>query len=360
MTAQHVVEQSIAQLGLDSTRFAPDSPEVIAAALRRAAALVCPCVRASLVSAVIAPLRDIVADTAELKSGAETVLEALISHGDLVEVRRDQSGAGAAATLLYAAPPGFVYRQNGAVLLLGIACDHRTALPEELERRIEHVGHVRRLQPQAGEVLPDVLRQLGLHSVSLEQWTKSPPTVSASDLVVRYTTTVQAASPTRDVPGLSIVDPKRPVNYYRGRWVEPRGHSGFRVARRDQAYGSPLWCVVRLVNGRPERMIDLPSLNSRWRGCDEAWRLLMAMDAHAGRPQVYRTRPSSPGSVEVQFFSPVPMWVQRRWDAVGRPTRPAACLFAYAFSDSEAEEELRYARDTLWLVDADRNPGDQA
>jgi hypothetical protein len=357
VTPEHVAAQSIAQLGLDASQLAPDSPEVLAAALRRAAAFVCPCVRASLVSAVVAPLRGLVSDVTALKAGAEGVLESLIGHGDLVEVRREHTDGGASATMLYAAPPGFVHRQSGAVLLLGVACDHLTALPEELERRIEHVGHVRRLRPDAGEDLAQMLRELGLLSVSMDQWGKAPPSVSASELLVRHTTALQAEPRSGDVPGLRILNPHGKVTYYKGRWGEPRGHTGFRVGRREQAYGSDLWCHVRLVNGRAERLVDFPSLKSRWRGCDEAWRLLMAMDAHAGHPQVYRSQRSASGSTEVQFFSPVPMWAQRRWDAVGRPLRQSGCLFAYEFSENEAEEELRYARETLWMTDADGIPG---
>ena len=51
----------------------------------------------------------------------------------------------------------------------------------------------------------------------------------------------------------------------------------------------------------------------------------------------------------MQFFSPVPAWAQRRWDAVGEPTTNQGCLFAYRLAGSELAEELRFARGTLWL-----------
>ena len=72
------------------------------------------------------------------------------------------------------------------------------------------------------------------------------------------------------------------------RWREVRADSGRFVARRDQAYGSNLWCYVELSNGEPQRLLDFPLAGSRWRGCDEAWRLQMAIDAQRGAPQRFR------------------------------------------------------------------------
>ena len=51
----------------------------------------------------------------------------------------------------------------------------------------------------------------------------------------------------------------------------------------------------------------------------------------------------------MQFFSPVPAWAQRRWDAVGEPIESSRCLFAYRLPGNEIDEEMRYARDMLWL-----------
>jgi len=127
------------------------------------------------------------------------------------------------------------------------------------------------------------------------------------------------------------------------------------VARRSQAYGAQLWCYVQLLNGNPERLIDFPIDGSRWRGCDEAWRLQMAIDAQRGEPQWFRVRPG-PGDMRVvEFFSPVPMWARRRWDAVGEPVPSSGCLFAYRMTETELAEELRFVRDVLWLIDVTEN-----
>ena len=90
---------------------------------------------------------------------------------------------------------------------------------------------------------------------------------------------LDSAAPSREIPGLLLLDSQRPVRYYRGRWVEPASQSGRFVARRSQMYGAPLWCYAQMHDGNPEKFIDLPLARSRWHGFDEAWHLQMAIDA---------------------------------------------------------------------------------
>jgi hypothetical protein len=106
---------------------------------------------------------------------------------------------------------------------------------------------------------------------------------------------------------------------------------------------------MEMRDGNPERLIDFPLAGSRWRGCDEAWHLQMAIDAQRGEPQQYRIR-IGPGNTRViELFSPVPMWARRKWDAVGEPVSTSGCLFAYRLAESEIAEELRFAHEVLWL-----------
>jgi hypothetical protein len=152
-----------------------------------------------------------------------------------------------------------------------------------------------------------------------------------------------------------VLDPTRPVRFYRGRWAEPRAKTGRFVARRSQAYGAELWCYVQLRDGCPERLIDLPLPGSRWRGCDEAWRLQLAIDADRAEPQRFRVRSGCGGAAVIELFSPLPMWARRRWEAVGESVPRSGCLLAYRFATAELEEELRFARDEVWL---DERSGD--
>jgi hypothetical protein len=342
--------QKVAELGLDPSAVDLTSIEAIAGALRRAASFLCPCAAATLVRGVVRPLRGLVDDLEAVKALVEDTLEAVIAHGDILEHRDVEQDPGhGTAALLYAAPAGFVARESGTVILLGAASDQLSALPDDLETRIEFVNHLRRLSPAPGEDLRADLAQLGLIEISCTGWLRAPPAETPAQHVSRLDRLLDAAQPSRDVPGLTLLDAVRPVCYYRGRWVEPRSQSGRFVARRSQAYGSQLWCYVQLREGNPERLIDFPVTGSRWRGCDEAWRLQMAIDAQRGEPQRFRML-SGPGDTRVmEFFSPVPMWARRRWDAVGEPVLGSGCLFAYRLAEVEFPEEQRFAREALWL-----------
>ena len=274
----------------------------------------------------------------------------MIAHGDFFEHRDiEELSAPSTTTLVYGAPVGFVARDSGSVILLGISSNQSSTFPDDLTGRIEYVKHLRRLRPTPNEDLRVALGQLGLVDVSYNRWLQSPGDETLAQHVLRLDRLLDAAPPSGDVPGLSILDPEQPVQYYRGRWREVRSDSGRFVARRSQAYGANIWCYIELRGGNPERLLDFPLTGNQWRGCDEAWRLQMAIDAQRGNPQRFRLLSGTGSDRVVQFFSPVPMWAQRRWDAVGEPVESSGCLFAYRLPDSEVDEEIRYAREMLWL-----------
>lgn len=350
LTVAEVHAQKVGELGLDPSASDLTSTEAIAGALRRAASFLCPCTTDTLVRGVVRPLRGLVDDIETAKTHVEETLEAMVAHGDILELREVEENWGDEnVTLLYPAPASFVARESGAVILLGIASDQLSPVPDELAARIEYVNHLRRLRPAPGEDLRAELVQLGLVEIPYEGWMKAPPNGTPEEHVSRVDQFLDSAQASRDTPGLMLLDPERSIRYYRGRWVEPRSQSGRFVARRSQAYGAQLWCYVQLHDGNPERLIDLPLAGSRWRGCDEAWHLQMAIDAVRGEPQRFRVGPGPGETRVVEFFSPVPMWAQRRWDAIGEPVPGSGSLFAYRLAEAELGEELRFAREALWL-----------
>ena len=350
LSSSEVHSRGIVQLGLDANTLDLTSVEAIAAALRRAAQIFCPCSSATLVRAIVEPMKELVEDIDTFRASVRDTLEAMIAHGDFFEHRDiEELSTPSPTTLVYGVPFGFVVRDSGSIILLGISSNQSSVFPDDLMARIEYVRHLRRLEPMPNEDLRAVLAQLGLFEVSYNRWLQSPGDETPAQHVSRLDRLLDAASPSGGVPGLSILDPEQPVRYYRGRWREVRSDSGRFVARRSQAYGADLWCYIELRNGGPERLLDFPLTGNQWRGCDEAWRLQMAIDAQRGNPQRFRLLSGLGRGRVVQFFSPVPAWAQRRWDAVGEPVESRGCLFAYRLADSELVEELRFARNSLWL-----------
>ena len=342
----------VEQLGLDPATFHVTSVEAIAEALRRAAYYFCPCASATLVRAVVEPMKGLVDEIDDYRESVRDTLNAMIGHGDLLEHRDfEDSSIRSNANLIYGSPLRFVVRDSGSVILLGVSSPRSMSSLNELGDRIEFAKHVRSLKPKPNEELRAVLAQLGIGEVSYSRWLRSPGNEMPAVHVSSLDQLLETGPPSGGVPDLSILDPERPVRYYRGRWSDVSFQTGKFVARRRQAYGSDLWCYVELKNGEAERLLDFPLPESHWRGCDEAWRLQMAIDAKRGSPQQFRLIPDDVRTTVVQLFSPIPAWAQRRWDAIGDPAENEGCLFAYRLENSELDEELRFARNTLWLAE---------
>ena len=176
LTASEVKECQVAQLGLDPNALKLTSVEAVAASLRRAARLLCPCESATLVSSVVDPLRGLAEDLPGVRVLAQETLKAIIWTGDLIEHGDIEEGATpGAVSLLYAAPVSFVARESGSAILLGIPPSQSSGLPRDLAERIEYTGHIRRLRSVLGEDLGAELRQLGFIEIPSHHWLKVPP-----------------------------------------------------------------------------------------------------------------------------------------------------------------------------------------
>jgi hypothetical protein len=75
----------------------------------------------------------------------------------------------------------------------------------------------------------------------------------------------------------------------------------------------------------------------------------MAIDHHRGIPQLYRRREGT-GGVRLDFFSPLPMWAERRLAVLGRPVPGEKCLFSYWIPEPERASEEGFLRERLWLA----------
>ena len=148
------------------------------------------------------------------------------------------------------APPSFVARESGAAILLGVS---NPAL-DSVAARIEYIGHLRRLNTNAGEDLRTELQHLGFTETTHQQWLRAPHKVTPAQQLAHFDRLLDAAQPSGDVPGLVLLDWERPVRYYPGRWTSVGLLSGRFVARRSQAYGGDLWCYIEMSDGRPERL----------------------------------------------------------------------------------------------------------
>jgi len=355
--ASQVNAFTLQALGLDPATADISCVEAMAGCLRRAAGFLAPCSPRTLVDAVAQASRGLVEDEREFRDDVQDTLEALLAYGDFLELEEvdPERPGGTHCRLVYLAPPRFVMRHTGVALLIGTVPEEVLPLPPTMAHRVRHASYVRSLAPEADEDLRQLLTELGLDEMSMERWSRAPRSEKPAQHVERCNNALDASPRSGDLPGLSLIDPALPVTYYRGRWVEATIQTGRFVARRKQRYGADRWCYVGLERGEPARSLDFPNDDPTKRGCDEAWRLQAAIDATSGTPQQFRVlRPRVSDDYVLQFFSPVPMWARRRWDAIGEPMDGGGgCLFAYRLPDAEIDEELSYITNELWLVDAE-------
>ncbi len=343
-------ELTLQSLGLNPAEFELDSTEAVAALIRRAASFLCPCPPRMLITEVSRSLRDLASvDTGDI----EEILESLLTYGDLQELRESSAEASRRGTrLIYLTPPAYVLRRSGSALLIGVLPDDTSPLPTEFEHRVERVRYLRRVVLDLEAEETALLGDLGFRTLSIDEWTQAPEPMAAEEHLAIYADLIENAPPSGEIVGLRVLNPSLPSRFYRGRWVEPGTASGRFVGRRPQAYGADLWCYVELRDGNPERFVDLPVEGETNRGCDEAWHLQSAIDATLGQPQQIRVSRGDRGLGSIEMFSPLPAWARRRWDAVGSPGPAAGCLFSYEFPLAELDEELRFAREHFWLVEA--------
>jgi len=355
-SAADVLKVSRETLGLPALSGGMVDDAILAASLRRAAGILCPCSPSTLVAAVLESLQYLVEDTNATEERLDTTVEGLVIGGDLLELNQVTTDDPAVkGTWVFAAPPSFVVRPGGSIFLIGIAADEATPLPASLNARVVYAGVARVLTPQPSEDLPSVLRDLGLLELSESIWLKAPKPESAPELRDGMLRRLTEQPPSGIVSDISILDPSRNVDYYIGRWVNPRKESGNYVGRRPQAYGSPIWGLASLTDGAVTRFLDFPLKGTRWRGCDLAWHLQMATDHCRGTPQVYRRRRTTDGAC-LDFFSPLPLWAQRRLALLGRPA-PARekCLFSFWIPERELASEEAFLQERLWLARRDRD-----
>lgn len=323
---------------------------LLASLLRRSAGIHCPCSRATLRASVLECTSELAADDVARAQCIDDMIEWITVGGDLLElddvVTEDTE---VRQTWVFAAPPGFVIRpDDGTAFLFGVVQDQDAFLPRFLSTRVSHDRFRRYIEPRPDENLADALKGQGLQLCSVDSWLKCPRIETQAKMLSRVERYLERRVSSTAIEDLMILDTARPVSYYPDRWVSPENQSGMFVARRPREFGAPIWCIVRLECGMSAALLDLPFEKTRWRACDTAWHIQMAIDHRSDHPQQYR-RCVEPGNVRFDFFSPLPLWAQRRLMVFGNPTASRGSLLSFLVPSSRAAEEESFLRNNLWL-----------
>jgi hypothetical protein len=357
LSPRDVAVEAVETLGLDPSVDLM-SPEGLAASIRRAASFSCPTTPGTLLRAVSEVLVGLPGFDDEKREQMAELIESLLAHGDLLELP-DEDGR---QRQLFLGPPAYVPRRgSNSCLLIGIRPEGALLVSDELAGEIQYNGHARILRLPEDESLGELLDEEGLTKLAAEHWLQTPRAATPKELVAFYIDKLHTQGLTGDVE-LRIIDPDASVTYYRGRWGTPRGSdSGYFVARRPQAFGADLWCFAELAEGAVAKLVDLPQQKPLAPAADEAWRLQAAIDALAATPQRVRVAQADDASARIlDFFSPVPSWIQRRLDVIGTLHRGRrGALFSYELPEGEVEEEIDFLQEQMWLSPmTERTAGD--
>ena len=209
-----------------------------------------------LIDAVLDALRPLQPGGDLSRDDLADLLDLLVSGGDLLELR--QSGDAPGASFTSGRPRTSSGGQASTCCSASAPSARRSSAQTSRERsstratRGRSSSHPDRAAAQ--------LSELGLHMIRPEHWVRRPAEMPAGELIRQMRERLSAAGPAGLVEGLTVIDPAAKVTYYRGRWrpLKP-ADSGLFVARRPQAYGADLWCVVLVAGGAPVRLLDLPA-----------------------------------------------------------------------------------------------------
>ena len=349
LSPDDVISECCKALDLSDTHIDLTSDVLLAALLRYSAGIHSPCSGTTLKATVLECLQHLGSDETLLSERIEAVIEGLIIGGDLLELNDVAiDDPDVKATWLFASPPGFVVRPSGDVFLLGIARDQITFLPQTISSRIFYKGFTRMITQRPGEDLPAELHEQGLQQQSGDVWLKSPKIERPDSMLQRLEDELSVKPQSETVRDLRILDPTQPVTHYSRRWTTPQKLTGNFIARRPQEFGAPIWCFVALRKGMVVKLLDLPLRKTRWRGCDSAWHLQMAIDHCRLNPQVYRRRQVGE-YVCFDFCSPLPAWAQRRFMILGHEEPRGNFLMSYKIPVKEVQAEERFLQNILWL-----------
>ncbi|MGW5364455.1 hypothetical protein [Actinopolymorpha pittospori] len=345
---------TVETLGFDAEIIGLTSVEGIAASLRRAASFMCPTSPGRIVDAVLGAIQPIHPGGLTRDDIAD-MLDQLIASGDLLELRHD---SGRTTRLLYLAPPSYIERSPGTYLLMGVRPFGAPLIGDELAAGIEYEGPTRVLALDTAD--PDKeLHERELQAVPKERWVSSPASEAPADLIGRHRARLDVAGEAGHLDDLVLLDPASKVTYYRGRWRTPAaGDTGDFVARRPQAYGADLWCLIRFEAGVAQRLIEFPVDSPVVPGRDEAWRYQAAVDALRGAPQRFRVSTTARGDVTLDFLLPLPGFAERYLQLVGLPLgKTQGALFSYRVPSAAAAEVATFLTDMLWMSQEEATSG---
>lgn len=319
--------------------------------IRRTAGISCPISRTNLKHRMVLSLLNLLGNKPSLEKRIDAAIDALLVCGDIIQLSsRDTYEPDDGEGFIYTAPPSFIQRESGRILIIGVGFDNATFLPDSLLNRVSFKNFSRFIELASGEDLPKTLLELGLRQINRQAWITAPPIETAFKHIEYFKDILERDGASANIPELSIYSPNNTYTTYHQGWRPLENQNGYYIARRPQAYGSPIWCFIEACQGRVNRIIDLPVKGGRLRGCDIAWRIQHAIDAHKNQALDYNIEKLE-NKLQLNFKIPIPLWAQQRLILLGELVVPSrGYILAFQVPESESATEEKFLQEYLWLT----------
>jgi hypothetical protein len=337
-----------------STSYSITSQETIAQLVRRVAGYSCPCSKSKITRTVLNLIKYLFDQEEGLNDLIEDTFEKIVTIGDLIETRRSDEENMSVQVMYFSSPLKYIKISDYKLLLLGINNDNNEFLPHTILINIKYRGTFRLLDFSElnFEETRRILEEVGYVEIKTSDWLSYSENITFEKHLSIYNRKLSSIDVHPEkVDSLEIVSSFDGSQFYRGRWQQVnRLHTGRFVARRNTSkYEGHIWGYVELENGLLQRSIDFPLTGKRCRGCDEAWRLQMALDKNNGKPQQFRIVQLDNDKISLEFFSPIPMWTIRRISLSGDETKATSSLFSFIIPSIELNDIKRILVNDLWL-----------
>jgi len=341
-----IISRILSELGFPEPNDVTNH-DLVVALLMRGLWLWTPCTRAMATTNTLRALR--VFDQRQIEREIiEFALDELISSGNIVELQSRVLYDGRLLSTLFVKPPSYITLESGALAISGFSRGSREQLPEKLLTSGKLSNSLILISSSEAPKILDDLEASGIKKTDANLWINQPEFIEAQTRIDKISIQAAAARPVSQIEDLRLIDPVSDVTYYPGRWTNQPADDMRTVGRRPQTYGADLWCFVD-YSEKQFRFIDLPSTTELTEGRDEGWILQLAIDYINDNRQKVKVSEANPDILRLDFFSPIPGWVERRWALYGKKSWPHGVLFSYEFEADIGWGEVEFAERELYL-----------
>ena len=281
---------------------------------------------------------DVLFNDLEIGYDLEEYIQDIVSYGDLLELSDVlvKNGNNYPKNTLFLSQNKFIRYSEKEFYLLGISNENEFPFNTDFEKLVTYSGPAKILTLENERDIETLKEKFGFSELPKEYWLNLPK----EEIKDYYSFALKELknSPNEiTIENLEIFSHYN-TNNYRKRKKLLENETGIFVCKKSHTFGSQMWGLIKTDNGKILNFIELPfkkNIKNNIRACDEAWRLNCAIDMENKFPQKYKILDDKLNKKWIQFFSPVPKWVERKLIIQGGEKRKSFNKSLYSISTSE-------------------------